>query len=112
MSVCSWFYPQMRKDSCPTTCEGPVQPSLDKCGMSKGCSPAPEQFQIYARTTGRCEPWLESGSLWEKWTWRGDCRDELGSSSPLWVLAGSMRSNEVVAYEEDAVSHPYEFQED
>lgn len=52
------------------------------------------------------------GSLWEKWTWRGDCRDELGSSSPPWVLAGSMRSSEVVAYEQDAVSYPYEFQED
>lgn len=38
---CSWFYAQMRKDSCPATSEGPVQPYVSVHGVPEGCPPAP-----------------------------------------------------------------------
>lgn len=38
---CSWFYAQMRKDSCPATSEGPVQPYVSVHGVPEGCPPVP-----------------------------------------------------------------------
>lgn len=60
---CSSFYAQMRKDSCPATSEGPVQPYLGVRGVPEGCPPAPQAVQRHARTAGRHEAWLGRGLL-------------------------------------------------
>lgn len=76
----------MRKDSCPATHEGPVQPYLGECGMPEGCSPAPEQSR--GQQGDGALSWEQLASCGRSGLGEEDAGMSWGSSSPLWGLAG------------------------
>lgn len=78
----------MGKDSCPATRESPVQPYLGKCGLPKGCSPAPEQSRDMQGQQGDVSFGLGAVAFYGRsGLGEEDAGMSWGSSSPPWVLA-------------------------